>query len=270
MNMTTTAPLVRKPNKKQLSAFTLIELLVVIAIIAILAAMLLPALSAAKEKATRMHCLNNVRQIGIALVVYTGDNNDKLPALEPPGSAAWAWDLPAGVADNMLATVGNSKKVFYCASTSPKFTDWQNFDEPGVGNSLWNFNANTRIAGYVFAFSGSQCKLYPTNQNTKLMNQTLKINGLTFQTGSPTDRTITGDIIISGSTALPATVGNNFTSVGGGFQQNGAQYPHLSAHLKSGLPQGQNIGYGDGHVAWRKFDATVISRTGVSTPYFWW
>jgi len=85
-----------------------------------------------------------------------------------------------------------------------------------------------------------------------------------------TDRTITGDIIISGSTALPATVGNNFTSVGGGFQQNGAQYPHLSAHLKSGLPQGQNIGYGDGHVAWRKFDATVISRTGVSTPYFWW
>jgi prepilin-type N-terminal cleavage/methylation domain-containing protein len=72
------------------SAFTLIELLVVIAIIAILAALLLPVLSSAGARAQRTTCLNNLKQVSIAVQLYADDNNDTLPATPDVTAVSYA------------------------------------------------------------------------------------------------------------------------------------------------------------------------------------
>jgi prepilin-type N-terminal cleavage/methylation domain-containing protein/prepilin-type processing-associated H-X9-DG protein len=87
--------------RKRAGAFTLIELLVVIAIIAILAAMLLPALTRAKEEGKRTVCGSNLRQINLAFVLYSQDNADDLPNTGDPFlwmGRHWRWPIQAYLA----------------------------------------------------------------------------------------------------------------------------------------------------------------------------
>ena len=80
-------------------AFTLVELLVVIAIIAILMAILMPVLKRAKEQAKRAVCLNNLRQLTLAWIIYADENDDKIVGANPGRDDAWVriWDPRSGL-----------------------------------------------------------------------------------------------------------------------------------------------------------------------------
>jgi prepilin-type N-terminal cleavage/methylation domain-containing protein/prepilin-type processing-associated H-X9-DG protein len=239
-NRKTTMPMIRSHERK--TAFTLIELLVVISIIALLIALLLPALTRARETSLRAACASNVRGTGAANINYAVDHDGLFVVIGVSGSTDpdesyggnWLWDLSITSADELIY-YGSGRDILFCPSN-----DEQKADEH------WYYSSAFRVTSYFYLNERQTGPMahynfldYPDDEYE--FEQVDRLNN-------------------PGGAKQPLITDANLSSPSGnfGYIVGGSPIPHRSNHINGDEPDGGNYFYLDGHATWRQFDTMRI------------
>ena len=230
------------------NGFTLIELLVVIAIIAILAALLLPALAKARDKAVKILCTSNLKQWGVAVTMYAGDNRDAFPVnATTDGASGFAWTgmtlntnfFPQYLYRNRTGTTTdrrNKQDVIYCPTD-----EWHRAVEseavkvnligyqflPGRDSAGWLNYDSHGLGEWVY-----RKKLGGSYRKAPVMLDKIQASGAV------------PNLVWSGSTGVTPT-----------------SFPFANHRGNGGIPTGGNLLYEDGSVVWRKFSLSSLAST---------
>ena len=227
MNITHSSPS-QFGSTGRISAFTLIELLVVIAIIAILAAILFPVFARARENARRSSCQSNLKQIGLGMLQYSQDYDEKFPLYRNIGGAGTA-NSPFGWADNTQPYL-KSTQLLQCPS---------NTDAPPDST---NATADPLEPGYTDYFYNVALSIDPDGLGTPrgVSLAALQNSSLTLMLGEGKDSG-------AGATSYTNNGSARMSSRGSG---NAAALATSSNHATYIHLEGSNVLFCDGHVKW--------------------